>query len=93
LKYNKSEKPTVSVNYNKTETHHEIIISDNGIGIDKLYHEKIFEMFKRLHNRAEYDGSGIGLAIVKLSVDKLGGTVELESEEGKGSRFVIQLPI
>jgi two-component system sensor histidine kinase EvgS len=50
-------------------------------------------MFKRLHNRAEYDGSGIGLAIVKLSVDKLGGTVELESEEGKGSRFVIQLPI
>jgi signal transduction histidine kinase len=93
LKYNKSDKPTVNINYRKTISHHEIIVSDNGIGIEEQYHEKIFEMFKRLHNRAEYDGSGIGLAIVKLSVDKLGGTVELESEEGKGSRFVIQLPI
>jgi light-regulated signal transduction histidine kinase (bacteriophytochrome) len=93
LKYNNSEKPTVNITYNQTETHHEIIVSDNGIGIEKIYHEKIFEMFKRLHNRGAYEGSGIGLAIVKLSVEKLGGTISLESEEGKGSRFVIQLPL
>ena len=92
LKYNKSETPAVEVSYESTERHHQIIVSDNGIGIDKQYHEKIFEMFKRLHNRGEYEGSGIGLAIVKLSVEKLGGTVSLESEVGKGSRFVIELP-
>ena len=91
LKYNNSENPTVNINYEKTETHHKIIVSDNGIGIKKQYHEKIFEMFKRLHNRGAYEGSGIGLAIVKLSVEKLGGTVKIESEEGKGSRFVIML--
>ncbi len=93
LKYNDSEKPTVNINYQKTETHHEIIVSDNGIGIEKKYYEKIFEMFKRLHNRGAYEGSGIGLAIVKLSVEKLDGTVKLESEINKGSRFVIQLPL
>jgi signal transduction histidine kinase len=93
LKYNNSENPTVNITYNQTETHHEIIVSDNGIGIDKLYHEKIFEMFKRLHNRGAYEGSGIGLAIVKLSVEKLGGTIELESEEGKGSTFYLKIPL
>jgi signal transduction histidine kinase len=92
LKYNNSEAPTVNINYNQTRTHHKIIVSDNGIGIDKAYHEKVFEMFKRLHSRSEYEGSGIGLAIVKLSVDKLGGSLKLESEEGKGSTFIIQLP-
>ena len=50
-------------------------------------------MFNRLHNRGEYEGSGIGLAIVKLCTDKLNGTVELISEEGKGSQFIIQLPV
>lgn len=49
-------------------------------------------MFKHLHNRGAYEGSGIGLAIVKLSVEKLGGTISLESEEGKGTHFVLQLP-
>lgn len=92
LKYNDSENPTINIEYNKTETHHQIIVSDNGIGIKKEYHQKIFEMFKRLHNRGAYEGSGIGLAIVKLSVEKLDGIIELESEEGKGSRFVIELP-
>jgi signal transduction histidine kinase len=48
---------------------------------------------KALHNRGAYKGSGIGLAIVKLSVEKLDGTVRLESEINKGSRFVIQLPL
>ena len=87
----KSNKPTVEVSYNQTETHHQIIISDNGIGIDKQYHDKIFEMFKRLHNRGAYEGSGIGLAIVKLVTEKLGGTVELESEVGKGTKFILRL--
>jgi signal transduction histidine kinase len=93
LKFNESEVPTVEISYDKTKIHHEIIISDNGIGMEEKYHERIFEMFKRLHNKSTYQGSGIGLSIVKLSVEKLGGRVILTSEEGKGSRFVIELPI
>ena len=92
LKYNQSDVPTVEISYNQTQTHHEIIVSDNGIGIDEKYKVQIFEMFKRLHNRGAYEGSGIGLAIVKLSADKLGGEVRLESEIGKGSRFIITIP-
>ena len=92
LKYNQSETPTVEIAYESTDSHHQIIVSDNGIGIKKQYHEKIFEMFKRLHNRGAYEGSGIGLAIVKLSVKKLGGTISLESEVGKGTSFIINLP-
>jgi signal transduction histidine kinase len=92
LKYNQSEKPTVNLGYNTTETHHEIIVSDNGIGMSEAYHHRVFEMFKRLHNRGDYEGSGIGLAIVKLCVNKLDGNLRLESEEGEGSIFIIQLP-
>lgn len=92
LKYNNSERPTVEISYQSTDNQHQIIVSDNGIGIEKEYHERIFEMFKRLHERGAYKGSGIGLAIVKLMVEKLNGTISLESEKGKGSRFMIELP-
>jgi signal transduction histidine kinase len=92
LKYNVSEKPIVRVAYHKKEIYDEIIISDNGIGINEKYYEKIFEMFKRLHSRGAYEGSGIGLAIVKLSIEMLGGIIDVESEEGKGTRFIIRLP-
>ncbi len=92
LKYNQSQVPTVEMKYNSSATHHEIIISDNGIGIEEIFHEKIFEMFKRLHNRGEYEGSGIGLAIVKICIEKLDGQIELKSEKGKGSQFMIRLP-
>lgn len=91
LKYNQSDKPTVEISFvEKTETY-EIIVSDNGIGIDEEYYDKIFEMFKRLHHRGEYEGSGIGLAIVKLAIGKLGGTVHVNSDK-KGSRFILELP-
>lgn len=92
LKYNQSEQPTVNVSYETIENGHKIIVTDNGIGIESQYHSRIFEMFKRLHNRSEYEGSGIGLAIVKLAVDKLNGTISLNSALNKGSTFTITLP-
>lgn len=92
LKYNDAPIPTVEISYKSSEDKHQIIVSDNGIGIDKAYHEHIFEMFKRLHERGAYKGSGIGLAIVKLMVEKLNGEIELESKIGKGSTFYISLP-
>jgi len=64
---------------------------DNGIGIRKDVHERIFQMFQRLNPAGQYDGTGIGLAIVRKAVERMGGHVGVESELGKGSRFWIQL--
>jgi len=66
-----------------------IRIQDNGIGIPAEYHEKIFDIFQRLHAQDEYPGTGIGLAIVKKAVNALGGSITLESEVGAGTIFII----
>jgi signal transduction histidine kinase len=92
LKYNHSEKPIVGIDYQETANFHQIIIADNGIGIESEYHEKVFEMFKRLHNREEYEGSGVGLAIVKLVIEKLKGHIKIESELNEGTSIIINLP-
>lgn len=68
-------------------------IEDNGIGIPGYAHKKIFTMFHRLHRAEEYPGTGIGLALVKKSLERTGGKITLQSEPGKGSRFCVQLPL
>jgi PAS domain S-box-containing protein len=84
--------PKVSMTFNN-EDHHVIIkVKDNGIGIAPEYHEKIFNMFQRLHSEAVYPGTGIGLATVRKSVELMGGSVWVESKEGEGSTFVVRLP-
>jgi PAS domain S-box-containing protein len=67
-------------------------IKDNGIGIPKEAHQRIFAMFQRMHGESEYPGTGIGLAIVRKAVERMGGRVGLESEPGKGCAFWIELP-
>jgi signal transduction histidine kinase len=67
-------------------------IKDNGIGIPPQYHEKIFQVFQRLHTEDEYPGTGIGLAIVKKSVEMLNGQIGLESIVGQGSTFWVRVP-
>ena len=67
-------------------------VKDNGIGIDPRYKEKVFEVFSRLVNRRDYEGSGIGLSICKKIADKHGGAIWVESELDKGSQFFIRLP-
>lgn len=66
-------------------------VEDNGIGIAPQYQQRIFRVFERL-NGAKYQGTGIGLSIVRKGVERMGGTIGLESEVGSGSRFWIQLP-
>jgi PAS domain S-box-containing protein len=74
------------------EPYHEITVRDNGIGFDEKYLDKIFAVFQRLHNRQEYEGTGIGLAVCRRIVDRHGGSITARSKPGAGATFIIQLP-
>ena len=67
-------------------------VKNNGVGIDPANHESVFEIFHRLNPNDGIDGEGLGLSIVMRVLNKLNGRVSIESEEGKGSRFIISLP-
>ncbi len=71
----------------------EIRVSDQGIGFDERYLERIFQPFQRLHAREEFEGTGMGLAICRKIVDRHGGTITATSTPGSGSTFIIQLPL
>ncbi|RYZ49373.1 MAG: PAS domain-containing sensor histidine kinase, partial [Sphingobacteriales bacterium] len=70
-----------------------ISVRDNGIGFDEKYLENIFSLFERLNAKADYEGSGIGLAIARKIIEKHNGMLTAHSSEGKGAEFIIILPI
>ena len=70
-----------------------ISIADNGIGFEKEFSEKIFEVFQKLHGREEYAGTGIGLAIVKIIVENHNGIITATGELNKGAAFNIYIPV
>lgn len=95
LKYSRKDVPPVvrlngSCVDGKTCT---ITVADNGIGFDEEHGDKIFRMFERLHNRKEYEGSGIGLAICRKIVERHGGTIAATSTAGQGATFTVTLPV
>ncbi|RZJ67514.1 MAG: PAS domain-containing protein [Flavobacterium sp.] len=97
IKYRKVENPTIEIRPLKVVSENGakfkgIGVSDNGIGMHKSYLSQIFTIFKRLHNKNEYSGNGIGLAICKKIMDNHQGKIEVESVLGSGSTFLLYFP-
>lgn len=92
IKYNEQLIPAISIRYKKTSDKHHLIFKDNGIGIEEIYFQKIFDMFTRLNGR-KYTGSGIGLYLVKMAIQQLEGNIEMESKLGEGTVFHLTFPI
>lgn len=85
--------PTIKVNLTESEEKKSIIcVEDNGIGFEMKYCEKIFDIFQRLHLPEEYPGTGIGLALVKKAMQRIGGKAWAESQPGMGAKFFLEIP-
>jgi PAS domain S-box-containing protein len=93
IKYRSAERPpVVHVTAQRQRENWLFAVTDNGIGIEAEYVERIFGLFKRLHTSKEYSGTGIGLAICERIVDRYSGRIWVESEPGRGSTFRFTLP-
>ena len=93
IKYNEQTEKNVCVQFERREKTYLFCFQDNGIGIDPEYFDQIFIMFKRLHTKDKYQGTGIGLSMCKKIIETMSGKIWLESEPGEGSTFYILLPI
>jgi signal transduction histidine kinase len=94
LKYHREDvPPIISIDSREEGDMIEILVQDNGIGINEKYRNKIFEPFQRLHGRNSYEGTGMGLAICKKKIiEKHHGTIKVSNHQQEGSIFIISLP-
>jgi signal transduction histidine kinase len=84
--------PEIRIDGRRSNGEDSIRVTDNGIGFEMVQTDKIFGLFERLHGHHEYEGTGVGLAIVRLVMDKHGGRVTVESTPGRGSTFTLAFP-
>jgi light-regulated signal transduction histidine kinase (bacteriophytochrome) len=91
LKFHSTHRPLISLTVELQEGQTVLGVKDNGIGIKTEYHEQIFAPFKRLHGRGEYEGTGIGLAICRKTVERHQGRIWVESDAGQGAHFKFTL--
>jgi light-regulated signal transduction histidine kinase (bacteriophytochrome) len=92
LKYRGQEPLRIHISAERMDGMWKLAVADNGIGIDPAYQRQVFGLFQRLHGGGKYSGSGIGLAICQKIVQRYGGRIWVESELGRGSRFLFTLP-
>jgi light-regulated signal transduction histidine kinase (bacteriophytochrome) len=92
IKFNKNTTPIVDISFRRNENYWLFTVEDNGIGIEKAYYDKIFNIFNKLHNYSEFKGSGIGLALCKKILEYHNGSIWVESKPGKGSTFSFYIP-
>jgi signal transduction histidine kinase len=92
LKFRGDDVPSIEISAKKTSTHWQVLVSDNGIGIDPDFLEAIFLPFRRLHSVKQYPGTGMGLSICKKIVERHGGNIHAISNSGQGTTFQISLP-
>jgi PAS domain S-box-containing protein len=93
IKYRGEKTPEIHVSAQAGQKEWVFSVSDNGIGIESRFYDRVFEIFQRLHGRGEYEGTGIGLAICKRILQQQGGRIWVESEVGRGSVFHFALPM
>ncbi len=92
VKYHDKSSGSIRVTYSASEDFHEFRVSDDGPGIGKEYHEKIFQIFQTLQSRDSLESTGIGLTIVKKIIEERGGTISVQSEIGHGTTFCFTIP-
>jgi signal transduction histidine kinase len=92
IKFRNKDHPCIHVSSEQKNGTWVFSVSDNGIGIDSEYYDRIFAIFQRLHGKTEYPGTGIGLSVCKRIVERHGGQIWVDSEFGKGSRFYFTMP-
>jgi len=93
IKFCRQDIPLIHIAACRLESEWVLSVRDNGIGIDPEYADRIFIIFQRLHSRRQYSGTGIGLAMCKRIVERHGGRIWVESQEGKGATFYFTIPI
>ena len=92
IKYSRqSQPPRLTINAEMVDGRCRVTVADNGIGFDMKYHDRIYGLFNRLVRTSEFEGTGVGLAIVKKLIEKLGGSIRAEAAPGQGATFFVEL--
>lgn len=94
LKFTGKEQPVITISAEKVQNYYKFIIKDNGIGMEKQYQDRVFQLFQRLHSRDKYEGTGVGLAICKKIVEAHGGRMWMDSDgPDKGCSFIFTISL
>jgi signal transduction histidine kinase len=88
----RSAQPTIAIRATRRDDRCVVSVKDNGTGFDMRYYDRIFEIFQRLHRAEDYPGTGIGLALVRKAMERMGGRVWAQSAPGQGATFYLELP-